>query len=100
MAQVIQSVTEFGPRLALGRTAQTSEIAELIATRTSMNAGEIANALSEFQAALLFFAKQGWPVKLEGLGTFTPSIDLEGTLDVGFRLDTRIDGAVSVDGLD
>jgi hypothetical protein len=98
MAKLIQAITEFGPRLSLGRTAQTAEIAELIAARTSMNPGEIANALSEFQAALLFFAKQGSPVKLEGLGTFTPTIDLEGTLDVGFRLDTAIDGALNVPG--
>ncbi len=46
MAKLIQAVTEFGPRIALGRTAQTPEIAEMIASRTSMNAGEVGNALS------------------------------------------------------
>ena len=98
MAKLIQAVHEFGPRLALGRTAQTREIAEIIASRTSMNCGEIQNALSEIKAALLFFAKQGMPVKLEGLGTFTPSVDLEGNLDVGFRLDSSIDSALNASG--
>jgi HU domain fused to wHTH, Ig, or Glycine-rich motif len=98
MAKLIQAVTEFGPRIALGRTAQTPEIAEMIASRTSMNAGEVGNTLSEFKAALLFYAKQGQPVKLEGLGTFTPTVDLEGNLDVGFRLDTSIDGELNVPG--
>ena len=98
MAKLIQAVTEFGPRIALGRTAQTPEIAEMIASRTSMNAGEVSNALSEFKAALLFYAKQGSPVKLEGLGTFTPTVDLEGNLDVGFRLDTGIDSALNAAG--
>ncbi len=98
MAKLIQAVTEFGPRLALGRTAQTPEIAEMIASRTSMNCGEVQNALMELKAALLFYAKQGMPIKLEGLGTFTPTVDLEGTLDVGFRLDTGIDAALNVPG--
>ncbi len=98
MAKLIQAIHEFGPRLALGRTAQTAEIAEMIASRTSMNEGEVANALSELKAALLFFAKQGSPIKLEGLGTFTPSIDLEGTLDLGLRLDTSIDSALNISG--
>ena len=98
MAKLIQAVHEFGPRLALARTAQTPEIAEVIASRTSMNVGEVQNALSEFKAALLFFAKQGSPVKLEGLGTFTPTIDLEGALDVAFRLDVSIDGALNAAG--
>ena len=98
MAKLIQAVTEFGPRVALARTAQTPEIAELIAARTSMNAGEVQNALSEFKAAVLFFAKQGSPVKLEGLGIFTPTIDLEGALDLAFRLDVSIDGALNAAG--
>ena len=98
MAKLIQAVTEFGPRVALARTAQTPEIAELIASRTSMNAGEVQNALSEFKAALLFFAKQGSAVKLEGLGIFTPTVDLEGNFDVNFRLDTGVDGALNVAG--
>ena len=38
MPKLIQAVHEFGPRLVLGRTAQTPEIAEMIASRTSMNA--------------------------------------------------------------
>jgi len=45
-----------------------------------------------------FFAKQGRAVKLEGLGLFTPTIGLEGSLDVGFRLDTSIDGELNVPG--
>ena len=98
MAKLIQAVTEYGPRIALGRTAQTPEISEMIASRTSMNSGEVGNSLSEFKAALLFYAKQGSAVKLEGLGTFTPTIDLEGNFDIGFRLDTGIDGELNVPG--
>ena len=98
MAKLIQAIQEQGPRLALGRTAQTPEVAEMIASRTSMNCGEVQNALSEFKAVLLFYAKQGSPVKLEGLGTFTPTIDLEGNLDLGFRLDASIDNALNAAG--
>jgi hypothetical protein len=53
---------------------------------------------SDLVHILLFFAKQGSPIKLEGPGTFTPTIDLQGVLDVGFRLDTSIYGALDAPG--
>ena len=98
MAKLIQAVSTYGPRVEVSRTMQTREIAEYMAARTSLNRGEIEGTLREFHEALIFFAKQGQAVKLEGLGIFTPSINLEGTLDVGFRLDTGIDGALNAPG--
>ncbi len=98
MAKLIEAVRAYGPRLALSRTVQTRELAEYISGRSSLNCGEIEGVLREFHEALIFFARQGSPVKLEGLGTFTPSINLEGALDVGLRLDTGVDGALNVPG--
>jgi hypothetical protein len=98
MAKLIQAVSTYGPRVEVSRTLQTREIAEYMSARTSLNRGEIEGVLREFHEALIFFAKQGMSVKLEGLGIFTPSINLEGTLDVGFRLDTGVDGALNVPG--
>jgi hypothetical protein len=98
MAQLIQAFSAYGPRLELSRTVQPSQIAEYIAARTSLNRGEIENVLTELNEAIAFFARQGAPVKLGGVGIFTPSIKLSGALDVGLRLDTSIDAALNVPG--
>ena len=82
----------------MARTVQTRQIAEYIAGRTSLNRGEIEGILRELNEAIVFFTKQGDAVKLENVGTFTPTIDLGGVLDVGFRLDTQIDGALNAPG--
>ena len=95
MAKLIQAIGVYAPRVEVMHTVQTRQIAEYIAGRSSLNRGEIEGVLREFNEALVFFAKQGQAVKLEGVGTFTPTIDLGGTLDIGFRLDTSIDGALN-----
>jgi hypothetical protein len=98
MAKLIQAIGTYGPRVEVARTVQTRQIAEYIAGRTSLNRGEIENVLRELNEAIVFFAKQGSAVKLEGVGIFAPSVDLGGAFDVGFRLDTSIDGALNGPG--
>lgn len=46
--------------------------------------------LLELRDAVVFFNRQGRAVKLEGLGTYTPSIDLEGQIKVGHRADNHL----------
>ena len=98
MSKLIQAIGTYGPRVEITHTVQTPKIAEYIAGRSSLNRGEIEGILREFNEALVFFAKMGQAVKLEGVGIFTPSIDLDGKLDVGFRLDTSVDGALNETG--
>lgn len=74
------------------------QVAEYIAARTSLNRGEIEKVLRESNEAITFFARQGAPVKLAGVGTFAPSINLQGVLDVGIRLGTSIDNALNIPG--
>jgi hypothetical protein len=96
MATLIEAVGAYGPRVELSHTVQTREIAEYVSARTSLNRGEVENVLSELNEAIIFFARQGSPVKLGRVGIFTPSINLQGVLDVGFRLDTTIDSMLNV----
>ena len=46
--------------------------------------------LLELRDAILFFNNQGYGVKLEGLGTFLPNIELDGTFDVQYRADVAL----------
>ncbi len=98
MAKLIQAIGAYGPRVEVARTTQTRQIAEFISGRTSLNRSEIEAVLRELNETIIFFAKQGIAVKLEGVGTFTPTVNLAGVFDVGFRLDNSVDGALNVPG--
>lgn len=90
MAKLIQAIGAYGPRIKLDKTVGFEELATLIAGRTSVNEGPILMILKELRDAVVFFNLSGRSVKMEGLGTYTPSIDLPGTFDVGYRIDPRL----------
>lgn len=98
MAKLIQAIQAYGPRVDTTRTVQARELAEYIARGSALNPGEIENVLQELRDAIVFFTKQGMNVKLSNVGTFSPTVDLGGTFDVGVRLDTSIDGALNMPG--
>lgn len=50
-----------------------------------MNEGSIRYVIYELRDAILDAHRAGQAVKLEGLGTFTPTIRMEGELDILFR---------------
>ena len=95
MAKLIEAIRAYGPRIILGRMVQPRELAEYISRGTSLNRGEIENVLSELNEALCYFMRQGSSVKLSGVGVFSPSIDLEGNLDIGVRMDNSIDAELN-----
>src|SRR5512139_3274411 len=99
MATLIKAIATYGPRVELQHTIQTRELAGYIQGRTSLNRGEVENVLRELNEAIIFFARQGAPVKLGGVGIFTPSVNLGGALGIGFRLDNDIDNMLNVDTL-
>ena len=98
MAKKIQAINKYCPKVVLGRTIQLKELVNYIADRTGLNKGDIQIALSELSAAIQFFNKQGQGVKLEGLGTYQPKIDLQGKYSVLHRLDKEIENSLNTPG--
>jgi hypothetical protein len=98
MANQIEAINRYCPRLKLGKTVKLKELAEYLGGRTGLNKGEIQLVLSELSSAVQFFNKRGEGVKLEGLGIYTPKIDLKGKFSVDHRLDTEIAGALNDEG--
>jgi len=90
MAKLIQAYKAYGPQVELGHTIQLDRVAEWMAMRTGLNKSEIMMTLQEINEAILFFNSQGIPVKLPGVGTFTPSIDGEGVFKVNLRADPAL----------
>jgi hypothetical protein len=56
------------------------------------------NVLDELNEAIIFYGTKGLPVKIEGVGVFSPVIKIDGTFRIGFRFDTIVSKALNVQG--
>jgi len=74
------------PRIITGKTTTKTELVEHIKDRTGLHKSDVVGMLAELEDTLLFFLKMGRPVKLEGIGTFRPSVKLDGTIRISLRL--------------
>ena len=90
MARIMQAVRDYGPKVKLNPTAQLEQVADWMAMRTGLNKSEVMMVLQETNEAILYFNSQGTPVKLPGVGTFTPSVSREGTFKINLRADAGL----------
>jgi hypothetical protein len=90
MAYRLSAIGAYRPRIELGNTVQKVELARYLADRTGLNEGSVELVIKELRDAIIFFNRAGRAVKIEGLGTYTPGIDLEGAFDVQYRADTDL----------
>ena len=90
MAKFIQAYQTYGPQLKLNKTVRVDTLAAWISMRTSMNKSQVLMTLQELNEAVLFFASEGTPVNLPGLGIFTPGIDRHGNYRVNVRVDKAL----------
>jgi hypothetical protein len=87
MARKITAIRRYRPEIKRMRTRQTWEMVHDIARGTSLNEGSIRFVIYELRDAILRAHSIGQAVKIEGLGTFTPTIRMDGSLDILFRPD-------------
>lgn len=97
MAKLIQAVAKYGPRIELIEAADTERFMELITQRTTLSAGVVKNVQESEVETLIGLLKEGRPVHT-GIAIFTPSIDLEGNIDISVRVDKRILMALNAHG--
>ena len=98
MATLLQAIQAYGPKLTLNQTAGLDKIVEWMSSRTGLNKSEVMMVLQELSEGILFFNRQGTPVKLPGVGTFTPSINRKGTYKVNFRADQALKKGMNAPG--
>ena len=85
MARKITAIRRYRPEIEREPTRQTPEIIEDMCRRTTLSRGVIRNVVDQLQEALMDNFHEGRAAKIEGLGTFTPTIRMDGSLDVLFR---------------
>ena len=90
VAKKITVIRKYRPEIKRPPTQQTAQVVEMIAGRTGLNEGEIRFVVYELRDDILWAHRDGQAVKIEGLGTFTPTIRMDGSLDILFRADAEM----------
>lgn len=97
MAQRIQAITAYRPRITLGDPASVERYIELVTQRTTLSPGVVKNVQESEVEALIGLLLEGRSVRT-GIAIYTPSIDLDGDIEVKVKLDKRVLSALNADG--
>ena len=91
MAVKITAINIFRPRIEQGNTVQKAELIRRLSHATSLVEGSVSLTLSELRFTILEYCLSGRAVKVEGLGTWAPSISLDGKISIVYRPDLGFD---------
>lgn len=97
MAKLLQAVATYGPRIDLTPAADPRQFMEMITRRTTLSAGVVRNVQESEIETLIGLLLEGRPVHT-GIAIFTPSVDLEGNLNINVRVDKRMLAALNAPG--
>lgn len=98
MTNRIKAIGAYRPRIEQGNTVQKPEFIRAVSRATSLVEGTVDLVNKEMRDQLIEYCRAGRAVKIEGLGIFTPSIDLDGTLSISFRADPALNYGINVPG--
>ncbi len=97
MASKIKAINAYCPRIELRDAADANRFMELITNRTTLSPGVVKNVQESEVEALIGLLKEGRPVHT-GIAIFTPSIELDGDINIHVRVDKRILTALNQEG--
>ncbi len=97
MAKAIQAVTAYRPRIDLEEAATEERFMELITQRTTLSSGVVKNVQESEVETLIGLLLDGRPVHT-GIAIYTPSMDLDGSIEVKVRVDKRVLRALNAEG--
>jgi nucleoid DNA-binding protein len=90
MASQIKAINAYRPKVEVSKRTSKNDLIKFIARSTGLNEGPIDQVLDELRDAILFYNLQGMSVYLEGLGTYSPKISLDGTFGIAHRADMKL----------
>src|SRR5262245_56209741 len=99
MAPRIKAVNAYRPRIEQGNTVQKPELVRALSRATGLVEGSIDQAIMELRDQIIEFNRAGRAVKVDGLGIFSPTIDLDGNLAISFRPDPALSDGLHVPGV-
>ena len=98
MAHRIKAINAYRPRIEQGNTVQKPELVRSVSRSTGIAEGTLDHSIKELRDQITVYCRAGRAVKVEGLGTWTPTIGLDGTLDIQYRPDPAINYALNMPG--
>ncbi|MGE5377347.1 MAG: hypothetical protein ACM3XO_20000 [Bacteroidota bacterium] len=99
MAELIKAVNAYGPRIEQGNTVQKPELLRAMSRATGIVEGTLDQTIKEVRDQLIEFNRAGRAIKVEGLGTFSPTIDLDGNLAISFRPAPAFANGLNIPGI-
>jgi len=99
MAHRIKAVNAYRPRIEQGNTVQKPELIRAVSRATGIVEGSLDQNIKELRDQLIEYCRSGRAVKVEGLGTWTPTIALDGTLDIQYRPDAAFGYGLNIPGV-
>ena len=99
MAHRIRAINALRPRIEQGNTVQKPELVRATSRSTGIAEGTLDHSIKEVRDQIIEFCRAGRAVKVEGLGTWTPSIALDGKLEVIYRPDPAFVYGLNIPGV-
>ena len=90
MAHRIQVISIYRPRIDQGSTVQKPELLRAMSHATSIVEGVVDLVITELRYHIVEYLLSGRAIKINGLGTWTPNLSLDGTLEVQYRADAML----------
>jgi hypothetical protein len=90
MANKIEAINAYRPRIKRGKIVELNESAYLLEKRTSLYMSSIYATLIELKFLASFILKGGRSLRLPGIGLLSPEISLDGKIIVTLKLDKEI----------
>lgn len=99
MAHRIKAINAYRPRIEQGNTVQKPELVRALSRATGLVEGSIDQSIKELRDQIIEYCRAGRAVKVDGLGTWTPNIALDGTLDIQYRPDAAFSYGLNIPGI-
>ncbi len=89
MASFIKAIKALCPRLDLMEAVDSEHYLEMMTLRTTLSSGVVKNVQDTELDTLAFLLQEGRPVHT-GIAIYTPSMNLDGELEIKVRVDKRL----------
>jgi len=99
MAHRIKAINAYRPRVEQGITVQKPELIRAVSRATGIVEGSLDQTIKELRDQIIEYCRAGRAVKVEGLGTWTPTIGLDGGLDIQYRADPAFSYGLNIPGI-
>lgn len=87
MANKMQAVVKYGPRIAPGASAHNDDVIEHMMERSGASRGECFQSVQNVVDMLRHYLRRGSNVHIDDLGSFSVEVDLKGDFNIHFRPD-------------